>query len=206
MHCGGADAREQGSLDREAQGAQEVFVAEQDQGEGAAGAPSQAQEQADFLQGGSGVVLGVVEQEHEGDRIEIGEVLLEGEQVAAALEAGALAQLGQEHFEHAGGREGGLGDEQGQEPFGFEALGPSAGQGGFAGARGAGEKHDAAQGGGGVQQRERLALAGAGEEFGFLGRGGKRDHAQPPGAQQLFQGGRFGFSAHSCLPGGSGGC
>ena len=82
------------------------------EGEGAALAAAETQEHADFLQGGSRVVLGVVEDEHEGERVDVGEVFFEHEEVGAALEAGALAELGEQDFEHAGGRERGLGDEQ----------------------------------------------------------------------------------------------
>ena len=47
-----ADPAEEGSLDGEAQGAEQVFVAQEHQGEGGSLAPAKAQEHADFLQGG----------------------------------------------------------------------------------------------------------------------------------------------------------
>jgi hypothetical protein len=121
---GGADAAEEGALDGESQAAEQVVVAEQDEGERAAGSASEAQEHAQFLQGGGGVVLRVVEYEHEGHGLDVGEVFFECEQVGAAFEAGAFAELGEKDFEHAGGRERGLGDEQRQVGLGFEPAHP----------------------------------------------------------------------------------
>ena len=106
---GGADAGEEGALDGKPEGAQEVFVAEEDESESAAGATAEAQEHADFFQGWVWIVLGVVEDEDEGGGIEFGQVFFEDEEVGAALEARAFAEFGQEDFEDAGGGKRGLG-------------------------------------------------------------------------------------------------
>ena len=103
-HGGGTHAGEEGALDREAQTAEQVFVAEQDESEGAALATPQAQEHADFLERRAGIILGVVESEHESERIDIGEVFFQDHEVGAAFEAGAFAELGEKDFENAGGR------------------------------------------------------------------------------------------------------
>ena len=58
---GGADAREQGALDREAKAAQEVLVTEEHESKGVAPGCAETEEEADFLQGRGGIVLGVVE-------------------------------------------------------------------------------------------------------------------------------------------------
>ena len=136
---GGADPAEDGALDGEAQAAEQVVVTEQDEGERAAGAASEAQEHAEFLQGCGGVVLRVVEDEHEGHGLDVGEVFFEREQVGAAFEPGTFAEFGQKDFEHAGGRERGLGDEQRQVALGFEPSHPGFEQRAFPGAGGTGE-------------------------------------------------------------------
>ena len=57
----GADATEDGALNREPQAFEQVIVPEQDEGEGAALTAPKAQEHAEFLQGRCGVVLRIVE-------------------------------------------------------------------------------------------------------------------------------------------------
>ena len=108
---GGADPAEQGALDGEPQTAEQVVVAKQDKGKRAAAPDSESQEHAQFLEGGRGVILGVVEDEHESAGFDVGEVFFEGEQVGAAFEPGTFAELGEQDFEDAGGRECRLGDE-----------------------------------------------------------------------------------------------
>ena len=61
--------------------------------------------------------MSVVEDEDEGDGVELGEVFFEDEEVGTALEARAFAEFGQEDFEDTGGGKRGLSDEQGQEAF-----------------------------------------------------------------------------------------
>jgi len=204
---GGTDATEQGALDAEAQAAQQVVVAQHDEGKGTAVSAAQAEEEAKFFEGRAGVVLGVVKDEHEGDGFEVGEVFFQQEQVGGAFEPGAFAEFGQEDFEDAGGGQRGLGDEERQEPFGFEPGEPGLEQRAFACAGAAGQHHDAAQGGGGVQKTKGFAVGGAGKEFVCFVVGSKGRAAQPPGAQQIVEGGGFGqtgggFSAHSWFPGG----
>jgi len=99
---GGGDPAQQRSLDAEFEAVEKVVVSEQDQAEGASGPASEAEQQAQFLECGSGVVLRVVEDEHEGERFDPGEVLFECEQVGRAFEAAAFAEFGQQRFENAG--------------------------------------------------------------------------------------------------------
>ena len=186
--CGGADAGEEGALDGEAQAAEEVVVAEKDHGHGTAASASGSQKQADFFECGGGVVLGVVEDEHEGDGFEFGEVFFQKQEVAGALEAGAFTEFGEQDFQDSCGREVGVGNEQRQEAFGFEAGDPAFEECAFAGARGAGQEHEAAQGGCGVEQFEGFAVTACGEELrGFFVRR-KGCAVQAPCAQEVFEG------------------
>jgi len=159
--------------------------------------------------------LGVVEDEHEGDGFEFGEMFFQEQEVGGALEAGTFAELGEQDFEDSCGREAGLGDEQRQEAFGFETGDPAFEERAFAGAGVAAQEHEAAQGCGGVEQLEGFAVAGSGEDLRgfFVGRKGGTVHT--PGAQEVFEGMRAllwrfssafddsgvgwrgGFSAHS---------
>ena len=201
---GGAHPREQGSLDGEAQGAEQVVVAQEDEGERAALASAQAKEHADFLKRRSRVVLRVVEDQEQGERVDVGEMFFQGQEVGAAFEVGALPEFGEQDFQNAGGRERGLGDEHGQVAFGIETAQPGLEQGGLAGAGRTGERHDPAQGGGGVQKGQDLLVASGRERVLFIG--GEGHAHQAPGAKKIFDGGFFFFSAHSCCPGCRSGC
>jgi len=120
---GGTDAGEQGALDGETQAAQQIVVAQKDEAEGGALARPQPQKHADFLQDESGVVLGVVEDEQQGERVNVGEMFFKDQQIGASLEAGMFSEFGEEDFEHAGGRERGLGNEQTDAEIGADDFG-----------------------------------------------------------------------------------
>ena len=80
----------------------------------------------------SGDEPGGLGEEVEGNRVELGEVFFEDEQVGAALEARAFAELGQDDFEDAGDGKRGLSDEQGQEAFWLQRGHPTFEHGAFA--------------------------------------------------------------------------
>ena len=119
-------------MDGKPEGAQKIFVTEEDESESAAGAAAESEQHADFLEGRAWIVLSVVEDEDEGDGVELGEVFFEDEEVGTALEARAFAEFGQEDFEDTGGGKRGLSDEQGQEAFWLQRGHPTFEYGAFA--------------------------------------------------------------------------
>jgi len=196
----GAYAAEDGALDREPQAFEQVIVSEQDEGEGAALTAPKAQEHAEFLQSRCGVVLCIVEGEHKGDGLNVGEVFFKREEVAAAFEARAFAELGEQDLKHPGGRKRGLGNEQGQVSFGFEPAHPGFEQRAFSGAGGTGEHHHSAQGGGGVELEHGFAAACGMKGVGAFVIWSEWYAQQAPCAQEFIKGGVFGsgvFSGHS---------
>ena len=88
--------------------------------------------------------------------------------------------------------------------LGFEPAHPGFDEGGFSAAGCSGEKHDAAQGSGGLQQVVGLAVAVCGEEGGVFLIGSKGSATQAPGAEMIFESrgcGRVvscGLGGHSC--------
>ena len=74
---GCADAREQRALDGKAHAFEQVFIAAKNEGEGGALLAAEAKEHADFIEGWGGVVLGIIEHEHEGDGVHVGEMFFQ---------------------------------------------------------------------------------------------------------------------------------
>jgi len=78
------------------EGAEQVVVALEDEGEGGLIRQIETQEEAHLLQGGVGEVLCLVEHDDEGAVFEFGEGAFQSLEVALAPKAGGLAELGDE--------------------------------------------------------------------------------------------------------------
>ena len=100
-------------MDGKPEGPQKIFVAEEDESESASGAAAESEQHANSLEGRTWIVLSIVEDQDEGNGVEVGEMFSEDELVGAALEARAFAKFGQDDFEDAGAGKRGLSDEQG---------------------------------------------------------------------------------------------
>jgi hypothetical protein len=56
--------------------------------------------------------VGVVEDENQRERVDVGEVFFQQDEARTAFEAGPFAEFGEQDFQYPAGGEGGLGDEQ----------------------------------------------------------------------------------------------
>ena len=120
------------------------------------------------------------------------ERIFQASQIAAANQAGRLAQFAQQHGQKPAGAQGGVSDDQRQISFGFEPFEPIGHQRTFAGAVVTDQEHERAQGGRLLEQAQGL-LPGRREEGVGAGAFTKR---HGPGAPMSQGGGQQRISVH----------
>ena len=95
------NAREEGAMLAQAQGAQEVFVADEHQAESGRVGQVQPQEQAHFLQAAVAEALGFIQDDEGNDFAQFGQGRFDEGQVGFAAEGGSFAQFGGQGREQA---------------------------------------------------------------------------------------------------------
>lgn len=165
----------------QAQAVQEVVVADEDQGEGGFGGQVEAQQEADLLQGGVAVELGLVEDDHQLALIELAQGGLDALEIALAAKALGLPELVGQGGQETTAAQAGLGQADGQEDPGIELPEPLAGEGGLADAIGAGEQEHTLEGGRLLEMTPHALEGGCVEPV----QGAEGDGIGPPGAGPL---------------------
>ncbi len=138
---------EKRSVVAQLEGAEQVVVAQEHEGEGGLIGQIEAEEESHFLQGGVGEVLSLVEHDDESAVLEFGEGAFQSLEVALATKAGGFAELGDEGGQEAGATQGGLGEGDDGEQTGIEGAQPPAGEGTLADAIGTAEQEGTLEGG-----------------------------------------------------------
>lgn len=144
-------AGEEGPVVAQLEGAQEIIVAKEDEGEGGLVGQVEAEQQAYLFQGGVGEVLGLVEHDDEGTVFEFAQGGFEALEVGLTAKARALAELGHERRQDAGTGEGGLGEGDGGEESRVQSADPPTGEGTLADAVGPADQERAPEGGGVIE-------------------------------------------------------
>lgn len=134
-----AESGVQGPLMAQAQGGQQVLIADEDEGEQGALGQVETEQEPDLLQGRGRVVLRLVEDEDQGAAFEFGQGLFDAGQVGLAPEARSLAEALDQAGQHAGATEGGVGQRQREMDAVVETAHPAADEGGLADTIGASE-------------------------------------------------------------------